>query len=252
MTDPELTPAQNEAVRRLLADARHDEPMPAEVAARLDDVLADLSGERATSPEATSPEAASSDVTSDADGAVVVPLAERRERKARRWPAVLLSAAAVAAIGLGVTQMLDSSPDGDNGSAESRSADDGAAKDSLQGEDAPSSSDSATEEPPTTARLPQNLDDLESELTSELGPVTFRDGQAYKADVTPRETATLTRRCGPDKAVPGAWLQPATYRGRDALVIFHPPSPTGRRVDLYVCGPKSGRYVDSVTLPSGE
>ena len=43
----ELTPAQDEAVRRLLADARHDEPVPPEVAARLDDALAGLRAERA-------------------------------------------------------------------------------------------------------------------------------------------------------------------------------------------------------------
>ena len=35
----ELTPEQEAAVRRLLAEARHDEPVPAEVAARLDEVL---------------------------------------------------------------------------------------------------------------------------------------------------------------------------------------------------------------------
>ena len=42
---PELTPEQESEVRRLLAEARHDEPVPADVAARLDDVLADLTRE---------------------------------------------------------------------------------------------------------------------------------------------------------------------------------------------------------------
>ena len=42
MTDRDLTPAEEERVRRLLADARHTEPMPDEVVARLDGVLADL------------------------------------------------------------------------------------------------------------------------------------------------------------------------------------------------------------------
>ena len=36
LSDPELTPAQERRVRRLLADARHDEPVPDDVAARLD------------------------------------------------------------------------------------------------------------------------------------------------------------------------------------------------------------------------
>ena len=38
-------PQQQEAVRRLLAEARHDEPVPADVAARLDGVLAQLAAE---------------------------------------------------------------------------------------------------------------------------------------------------------------------------------------------------------------
>ena len=41
MPDDDLTP-EEEQVRRLLADARHTEPMPADVAARLDEVLAGL------------------------------------------------------------------------------------------------------------------------------------------------------------------------------------------------------------------
>ena len=40
--DGELTPEQEAEVRRLLADARHTEPMPDAVVARLDRVLADL------------------------------------------------------------------------------------------------------------------------------------------------------------------------------------------------------------------
>ena len=47
MSDPELTPTE-EQVRRLLADARHTEPMPDDVAARLDGVLADLPDELAS------------------------------------------------------------------------------------------------------------------------------------------------------------------------------------------------------------
>ena len=40
-----LTPAQEEEVRRLLAEARHTEPMPPDVVARLDRVLDDLADE---------------------------------------------------------------------------------------------------------------------------------------------------------------------------------------------------------------
>ena len=50
VTDERARPAHARAggrVRRLLAEARHDEPMPADVAARLDGVLADLADEDA-------------------------------------------------------------------------------------------------------------------------------------------------------------------------------------------------------------
>ena len=46
MSERELTPAQAEEVRRRLADARHTDPMPEDVAARMDAVLAGLSRER--------------------------------------------------------------------------------------------------------------------------------------------------------------------------------------------------------------
>lgn len=64
-----------EEIRRLLADARAREPMPDDVAGRLDDVLVGLAGEQAT--------------------AEVVPLARRRR------PARLLLAAAAAAVVVG-------------------------------------------------------------------------------------------------------------------------------------------------------
>lgn len=67
-----LTPEEEASVSRMLADAAGPVPMPAEVAARLDEVLAGLEGDRAT----TQPQ--------------VLPLAARR-----RWPRVLLAAAAV-------------------------------------------------------------------------------------------------------------------------------------------------------------
>lgn len=65
-------PTGEDTISRLLAEARADEPMPTDVAARLDDVLAGLSAERAT--------------------AEVVPLVRRRR------PARLLLAAAAAVV----------------------------------------------------------------------------------------------------------------------------------------------------------
>lgn len=81
--------AEQAEVSRLLAAVsgpRSAEPMPPEVATRLDDVLAGLVAERATTP------------------AGVTDLAPRRRR---RWPALLAAAAAVSVVGLGVGNVLD-------------------------------------------------------------------------------------------------------------------------------------------------
>ncbi len=87
MTDEEreLPPEQEAAVRRLLAEARATEPVPADVAARLDRVLVGL-GEDGFPAAAT--------------GHVVAPPWRRR-----RAAVVLVAAAAVVAIGVGVGQI---------------------------------------------------------------------------------------------------------------------------------------------------
>lgn len=84
----------DDAVRRLLADARHDEPVPDDVAARLDDTLAALVAERASSP---SPSA-----EAVAPVAEVVDLAARRRRRVTQFVA---AAAVVVVAGVGIDQM---------------------------------------------------------------------------------------------------------------------------------------------------
>ena len=85
-----LYPADDERIRRLLAEARHTEPMPEAVAARLDQVLADLVADRA---EREPPEPA----------AAPVDLAARPARTAAN---LLVAAAAVVPVGFGITQVL--------------------------------------------------------------------------------------------------------------------------------------------------
>src|SRR5688572_17178343 len=99
-----LTPAQAEAVRRLLAAARHDEGIPDEVAARLDSTITDLAAERVEA-------AAGNDEAPGAAGAVVIPF------RRRRWPQVLVAAAAVTVFGFGMAQIVGSDSGGDAGDA---------------------------------------------------------------------------------------------------------------------------------------
>ena len=116
MTPEELDPARSdEAVRRLLAAAAEPLTMPPEVAARLDDVLAGLDADRATSKSA-------------ADAAPVIdiaPIIDMAKRRTSRWPKVLVAAAVVSVVGLGLGNVLNQS--GSTMSADSAgSADSGA------------------------------------------------------------------------------------------------------------------------------
>ena len=89
-------------MRRLLAEARHDEPIPAEVADRLDRVLAGLARDEPGAPGV----------------APVVDLAARRRR--RNAAALLAGAAAVIVAGFGVGQVIDVGSDSDDAATRAR------------------------------------------------------------------------------------------------------------------------------------
>lgn len=149
MTDPEepgqpekpgqpeaeaLPPAQEERVRRLLAEARHDEPIPPDVAARLDGVLADLSAEGPVLPPAEAP------AGGQPSGAPVVDLAARRRR--RRMTQVLVAAVAVTVVGVAGPQLVGGAGDmmGATSSDDSAGGGDTDAESAPQAEDAPADS----------------------------------------------------------------------------------------------------------------
>lgn len=116
-----LTPAQETALRRLLRDARHTEPAPAAVAARLDDVIAGLARERAAGttagdppPYATTgqagqpgqpglPDRPAPAQRSEPSASTSTPLDldAARRRRGRRVNVLLGAAAAVVVIGVG-------------------------------------------------------------------------------------------------------------------------------------------------------
>ncbi len=116
--DDEPTPAdaaeQAEVSRLLAAFSGPPEAttMPADVAARLDDVLAELAAER-SGPASAVP------------AAEVVGVTDLASRRRRRWPALLVAAAAVSVVGLGVGNVLGSGGGADMEAAST--ADDSAA-----------------------------------------------------------------------------------------------------------------------------
>lgn len=97
MTPEEHDPEQ-ETVRRLLAAAGGPEPVPDEVGARLDDVLAGLVAERQGVPEQPGPEP-----RREAAPAPVISLTARRRR---RWAQALVAAAVVSVVAVGVGTAL--------------------------------------------------------------------------------------------------------------------------------------------------
>lgn len=249
-----LTPAQSEAVRRLLAGARHDEGVPDDVAARLDATLADLSAERRVEP-----------AVREAD---VIPLR-------RRWPKVLAAAAAVTLFGFGIVQYVDNTSSQDG--AASGGADKDAAtveREALGDSLSPSPGDQPAAVPnaegnrvddwnsaslqlndSTLSQLdvkglrklrPGTLDVDLKELTRNGAVTESSDGAGYDA-------RSIAVRCGPYYTVSGGAAFAASYRRHLALVLFHPALDGVRLVEIYDCESASPRRtVKTVTLQTGE
>lgn len=235
---PDLTPEQEREVRRLLADARHSEPMPTDVAARLDRVLADLAGQDRTPHD--------EDV---ATGASVVSLASRRRR---RVTALLVAAAAVVAVGVGVDQLTHTDFSG-SGSATSD-------KSTVSGESARSSG--------SAARPKRDHGKTDSLLDGAMAPETSTSFRVrphhFSADVTRARKLTLRSAAtdatgdangntpGKLDCPPGDWgsgtVVPVLYGGHRGALVFRAVNGDTQVVDLFGCG--SSDVLRSITLPA--
>ena len=102
--DPTSTAAEA-AVRARLAEARHTDPVPDDVVARLDAVLADLTADR-REQDAT-------------PGASVVPLSSAPARRRRALATGLVAAAAAVAFGVALPQVIDSTGGSDDATSAS-------------------------------------------------------------------------------------------------------------------------------------
>lgn len=248
MTDPDLTEAQQEAVRRLLAEARHDEPMPAGVAARLDDVVSGLSAARQGGGDVVGLREGSGPTPGSAG---IAPGSSAGDDRPRRWPAYLLSAAAVVAIGFGVTQVL---PDDTDNGADTTSA-------GEKAEVAPDAPDKAQDVAPTESMGEPPTQDLNKSPDPSLAAPPLPDipglapAEQAASDATKldrRYAARLSRRCLPDDVPTASALRPATYRGKEAVVVYLPPGDAERRVEVYVCGSTSDDPAATSSVPLGE
>lgn len=247
--DPELTPSE-EQVRRLLADARHTEPLPHDVAARLDGVLTGLAAERRDADQAARSVAVAADLA-----------AARRRRTARN---LLVAAAAIVAIGVGMNSVDLTVSGGDEDSAASDAGGDGALPEAATG---PREGQAEADRGPAL-ESPQD-----SELADKPGRTTSTDGSVssgYDSGTVVLSSARFgaqVRRLqadrkaawetaaggavtdglfslGRDPLRPGCstrgWgeglLVPARYDGDLGALVFREPRGETQVVDLYVCG----------------
>lgn len=286
MSDSDLTPDQAQEVRRLLAHARHTEPTPDDVVARLDQTLASLSAERAAASHESSNESATAGST-----APVVDLGARRRR---RITTGLLGAAAVTVIGLTVPTLL---PSGEDSATSSTSADsagsdgsgpsegsDGAGSgeaDSLddgqdpEQDDTDSSSGAQSEtapSPPGPTQTPEPPETAQGEGPGPLGradtgvvrPGTFKQDIARIVATQPRSLQRPAPSSPPEDwcRIRNAWgegtVLPVRYLVGDdaetqAVVVVRPAASGGpdaeSRADLFVCG--EDEAVRSTTVPAG-
>jgi hypothetical protein len=238
MTEPTGLPPEQEAVRRLLADARHDGATPPEVVARLDESLASLVAERRDETATPAP---------------VVDLAARRRRLAGVG---LLAAAAVVAAGVAIGQALPrmhGSSDAGSAAGESTTSQRDFAAEDSGGSDAggdagsqemaPESSRKSGSAAPFAAYPTLASDD--TDLDQEL--LDLRSS-AYDA-AAPEPSASA-------EALPGCEVR-GTGRGRRVLaevdgqvgvVVFRRADGAAQQVDLYVCG--DPQAVRTLTLPA--
>lgn len=242
------TPEEEARLRRLLADARADEPLPADVAARLDAQLAELGQERAGPPTA------------------VAHLHHRR----RRAVGLLLAAAVVLVAGVGVAELVQR-PDASSESAGALAETDATARE-------PASGDATAGEAALERNDAETADDgadagtaTSSEETSRPDlPIRVREVQGRLPRVREQRLerdALRVRRGLPRRAVvgenrallfaPGDFVCPADswgagvfagvrYGSQDAVLAFRTPSEQNQVVEVLQCG--TGDVLRSVTV----
>ncbi len=237
MTDePTPTPAQEREVTRLLADARHTEPIPDDVAARLDRVLAELGRGEA------------------GDAHPVTALASRRRR---RVTSLLVAAAAVVAIGVGLGQVIDIDQGGSSDSAAEKAVD-APRSSSLDSSGSSRELDAEGSAPTYALKRPVRVrpDHFATDVTRVRRLTTARQADSLMADTDPEgnpDGATSSRALrGSFDCSPAAWgkgtFVPVRFDHHPGVLVFRRVTGDTQVVDLFQCG--SSDVLRSITLPS--
>ena len=229
MTESSGLPPEQEAVRRLLADARHDGPPPPDVVARLDDTLAALQAERTTT-----------DAGVDTSPGRVVDIGSRRRRVAGIG---LLTAASVVVAGVALGQALP------------RGGGDAGRGDAASQSESTASDDGATDEGGDSAGAAEDPGAMSSELAPDAKrPLTdaprlsstdgdFLDQQllalrptaAARSQVQDPGEAAALGDCLMAGIGPGRRAY-ATLDGVAVVVVYEPPTGDAQHVAVFQCG----------------
>ena len=225
----DISREQEESVRRLLAQARANEPMPEAVRARLETVLRQLGTEDQGAPSRAP--------------APVIDLAVRRRKRVR---AVFLAAAAVTAFGVAVPQLLQSNSMDQSSVSGAETADEGGPA-------------AATQEDSGTERDDANAD--QAGPASAAAPPTLRadrfaeDAQAvldrlYLTNELSDFLALAPACLGDTEATSAAGRAAIAvrYAGRDAALLLRTQVNGTQRALLYVCGESEPRRTAVLTV----
>jgi len=224
----DLTPDEEAHVRRLLADARHTDPMPGDVVARLDRVIAGLAEEPAR--EAT-----------------VVRLADRRRRVTR----LLVAAAAVVVVGFGGSQVIG----GIGGMGASNDAQVGAEEEPAAGQ-ADEQAEAGDESAEVPSSQPNEAPTAVPDRLARIRPQSFAaDTQALRDGarnyVTDQDLQSEERSALLDVCTSGAWgtgrYVAVRYAGDPGWIVFRRPQGSTQVADLFLCGSELASR--SLTLP---
>lgn len=241
-TDPgtHADAAGEETVRRLLAASGGPVTMPPEVAARLDDVLADLQAERSAAPARPASRPA--------------PIADLDARRARRWPKVLVAAAAVSVLGVGLGNVMDDlgvgvgSPTSDQAASESAGrAEMGPAEASGGGEASSDEDEVDTGDALAQTRNKRSLPKVRSESVTADASRILAFSEVFAADRPQALSGRAGGSCEPPALGRGDGMVAVRLDGEPATLVFRAREGGRRQVEVFACDdPRSPVLVTTV------
>lgn len=232
---------EHDEVRRLLSAAGGPTPaLPPEVGARLDDVLAGLVAERAEAAGDGQP-------GGDPEPLEVASVTELAPRRHRRWPRILVAAAAVSVVGIGIGNVVGggvmSGSDSGGTALTAESAD-------SENRPVPSEPEAAADRdsPPNASQDQAGAPKGARELTGALDsrPMRLRRssltvdvqrvvdfGLAAAVADTPRRWADACVR--PSTGAGDEWL-PVRLDGDPGVLVLRAPADGRRTAEVFTCG----------------